>query len=1450
MAELPGRRFDDTKATRKSIYDNVLHAASNLPDYNDGKHIVRLKDVSYHGPEHFSIKEQKQAILENRTLGRKLKGTWQLLDAPTGQVKEEKSGTIAAVPHMTDRGTFIHNGSEYILRNQIRLKPGIYTRVKGNGEIEAHTNVMSGQGISHRHFLNPETGVFYSRVGQAKIPLMPLLRSLGASDKQLREAWGPEIMAANVPEDNPVLLNKYQERLLTAKERLGDAGARKASLHAALDRMKLDPEVTRRTLGRPHDHVSLDSILDTTKKLLAVSRGESDVDDRDHLAYQTVHGPEDLISERVAKDHAGIRRGISRKASIRGSLNHISANALNKQVHSALLGSLGAPLEETNSAEILDKLNGVTRMGEGGISGTESIPEEARSVSNSHMGFLDPIRTPESFRAGVDLYFSREARKGPDGQMYAPFHNFHTKQTEYKSPRDVADSTVAFTGEMNSKRRRVLAVKGGEIHRVHRGQVDYTVPHFENAFSHLGNMVPFKSASKGQRTAMGSRFLTQALPLTEPESPHVQTGVPDKPGESYESLYGKHVGAVMAPKAGRVQNVDEDGIHVRYEDGTSETHELYNNFPYNRKTFIHQTPTVQPGDTFQPGQALAKSNYTDEHGVTALGKNARVAFTSHDGQNFEDAFVISDSFAKKFTSEHMYQHNLDKTDEHKLGRGAHTALFPGKFNAKQIKTIDEHGVIQKGTRVESGDPLVLASRATEPGKHKVHRRGGKMFQDASLTWDHSTPGIVTDVAHTNKGISVIVKTESPMQVGDKMSGRHGNKGVVKIVPDAHMPHDKDGQPYEVLANPLGVISRTNPSQIIEAVLGKIAERTGKKYRVSDFHDTEDLTRFAQQELAKHGMSDLEDIYDPKTGRKIPNVLTGNQFFMKLGHQAEDKGQGRGAGGGYSAEGAPTKGGKEGSKRISIMDVNALLSHNALGVLKDVSQVRGQRNEDYWLAYMQGHDPPKPGVPEVYKKFMHQLQAAGIHVHSDGTGLNLSAMTNKDVDTLAGDREIRTGDTVDFNKGLTPVSGGLFDPKITGGHRGGNWGKISLHEPMLNPVMETPALKLLGMTKNKFDSVLAGREEIPHHGTGPQAIASALKSINLDKEIALANSAVHGSKKGARDEAIRKLGYLQGAKNTGVHPGEWMLNAAPVLPPIYRPISLLPNSKLPLVADSNYLYKALIDANDNLKHMHGLVDDVGDERLAVYNALKAVTGLGDPIHPKLVEKNVRGLLSQIFGASPKFGTVQRRLLSTTTDLVGRGVITPNPDMDMDRIGIPEEKAWSVYKNFVVRKLRRRGLPLAEAIRHVEDRTPTATQELHEEMQSRPVIVNRAPVLHRFGIMAFWPHPVKSATVEVSPLVVKGFGADFDGDAVQYHVPVSDDAVSDAVERMLPSRNLISPGDFKTPVHMPTNEYAGGLYSATDPGDGKKRARRFATKDDAIKAFRRGEIDLDTPVEVDT
>lgn len=732
----------------------------------------------------------------------------------------------------------------------------------------------------------------------------------------------------------------------------------------------------------------------------------------------------------------------------------------------------------------------------------------------------------------------------------------------------------------------------------------------------------------------------------------------------------------------------------------------------------------------------------------------------------KNAISISESFANRMTSEHMYKHGHEWEPTDHQGKKAFVSIFPSAFKPEQMKNFDDTGTVKPGTVLNYGDPMILIASERERN-HKSLVRGKSSFRNNSVKWEHHSPGVVTDVLQTAKGPSVLVKAYAPMNVADKLAGRVGDKGVIsRIIPDDQMPKAEDGKPLEVLVNPLGITSRTNPEQVLEAALGKIAAKTGQPYSIPDFGSQDDLVEFGLKELEKHGMKSTETV-TLADGRTVPGVLVGNRWMMKLHHMADDKVQGRGLGS-YTSEGAPAKGGQEGakSKRVGMLEQSALLSHGAVSVISEDMRVKSQASPEYWARYMSGYKPETPKVPWVYEKFVNQLKASGLHVVREGERSHLMALTKPVLDELVGDRELKNADTVDWRT-MKPVAGGLFDETLTGGHGGpsggGNrWSYIKLNKPLPNPVMEEPIRHLLGLTKQQLSDVLAGRQPL-HNKTGPEAISSALDAISVPRELERARQDIASGKRTAKDKAIRRLGYLKSAEKLNMHPRDWMLDKVPVLPPAFRPISVMGPKKLPLISDPNYLYQELFELNKLHKELSGQIPDseLADEQLAVYNAFKAVTGLGDPVGVKNQERGVTGILKTVFGSSPKYGVMNRKLLSGTVDMVGRGVIIPDPDLTLDEAGVPEEAAWDVFAPSVVRRMVRAGVPRMRAVNEVKEKTPFAKDYLTKEVDNGVIVLSRAPTLHRYGTMAFRPKLVQGSAIKLNPLVNKGFGADFDG-----------------------------------------------------------------------------------------
>ena len=1371
----------DIGKLRSRIYDHAFEAVKSLPPVQNSRYKLALENPRWIDPDNVSPAAQKKAFFQGGTLSRRIAGDWVMTDIATNQPVSRKTATVAAVPHLSDRGLFLLNGSHWHLGTQTRLDPGVYPRRQENGEISAYINPKGGR--PHHISLDPAKGLFYFEIGSSRLPLTPILQALGANPDQMREAWGHDILARNSEKKDTAAIAKLFKKLYEDKKPTLGSDERKM-VAEKLQSWGLDPYVTERTIGKGQANYSAEVLLDTTKKLLAISRKEADPVERDDQAFQHILGQEHLFAERI-KNSKPLLNQLLWKMTAKGNLDNLPSGALNQHLLETITGTgLGINAQMTNPAEMLDAVYRVSKMGQGAIGSLDAVPDDSRDVQGTQFGFIDPAVTPESGKIGVDLRYGSGTARSKDGRIYSKFHDVAGKPL-WLSPREVRGKTIAAWEQRDNGEPFVEALKDGKFSLVPRKEVNLWTQPTEYAFSPVTNLIPFKSASPLHRTAMGTRMTTQALPLIGGESPLVASGHPD--GGSFESKYGTHFGAVRASQPGRVMAVTPEAIKVKYQDGTIgdislRVHELYDHAP-GRKTHFTQRPAVKPGDFFDQDHLLATSNYTDNSGRVALGLNARVAWLpARGGKSFEDAFAVSQSFADRMKSDHMAVHGVEEAGV-EFGKNKFKSLFASKYDPKVFENLDDNGVVKPGTKVQPGQPLILAVKKMDAPRTTLVRSPKPIHQDASEIWDHDYPGEVVDVIKTKGGYRVSVKSEVPMQFGDKISGRHGNKGIITIIPDHEMPVGEDGKPFEIIASPYTLASRKNDSQIAEVVLGKIAQKLGKPYEVPDFK-LPDLMQFVREEAAKHKVSPTETVFDPVTGTKIPGVLAGTQYFMKLMHVVEGKIKQRDTGG-YDAFDTPAKGGSTGAKRMALADSFALIAHGANSFLKGSKNVRGQRNENWWEATMSGYTPAMPGETVQYQRFMSSLQASGIHPVQENGKIRLKALTDEQVQHFAGDREIQNPKGLDWSKEGDPFPGGLFDKKIFG-ENFNLWGKMKLHKPMPNPAFEDPIRYTLGLTEKQMRNVIAGKagfvegkfydpETAKEPGTrprgfttGPEAIQAKLKSIDLDKEIEAAHAAIAGNRKTHRDTAIRKLKYLQGAKDQGVHPSQWMWSNVPILPPRFRPVSRLQGSNTELVSDPNYLYQDLFNANKNLQQLDGKLEDLSDEHLAVYDSLKAVTGLGDPINPKTEQKGVKGLLRLLLAESPKWSIPQHKLLSSPVDLVGRSTIAPDSSLDMDEIGIPEDMAFTTYSRFAIQRLVKSGMSPVEASRAIENKSTEARQAVLKEMETRPLSYHRAPVLHQFGHIGAWPKLIKGNVIKLSPFVYKGLGGDNDGDKQNAHV----------------------------------------------------------------------------------
>lgn len=761
----PSIAFDDHDSERAEIFSAPEQALASVFPMENERYRLHLKNVHYANTQPYTLHDQKEALLSNHDLSQALKGTWELEDKASGSILERKTTTVARIPYRTERGTFIRNGAEYTVSRQSRLKPGAYTRRKESGELETHFNVERGSGRSFRVMMEPSTGQFKVLAGQASLPLAAVLAKMGVTEKEMHEAWGPGVYQANQKREDPKLSAKLAAHFLAKKD--AEAEQTPELLRGVFERMRLDPRVTRYTLGEEIDRVSPAAILKATSKLMAVNRGEADTDDRDALGFQTLHSTADFLREKFQRDAGGVMRRLLWKITAKGNLSPMAAGALDPHVNALFSSSFANPLEEINPLEILDQQYRVVRLGEGGIPSAEAIPSDSRMVQPSQLGVIDPIRAPESEKVGVDSRTAWGARRR--GNQFVTRLLDRTGQQVEASPEDMMDAVIAFPGEMKDpNKQKVRVMHAGKIRTAGREEVDFTIPSAQSMFSLGANLIPLLNSSKGHRLLMGSKMLTQALPLREGEAPLVQSAMPDDPNDSFERLVGGQMGAVSAKGTGQVIAVTPENVRVHYADGTTHDHQLYNSFPLNRKVFISNTALVQPGQVVQPGQLLAKSNFTNEKGALALGKNLLVAYAPYKG-NYEDAIVVSESAARRLSSEHMYTAALGKQDQAVLDKAKYLGLYPGRFKAQQLQRIGSNGVVKPGTVVQPGDPLILATAERKPtGASNFYRPHRLQPVDKAVTWDHADAGEVTDVRETKDGWKVAVKAYAPAQVGDKM----------------------------------------------------------------------------------------------------------------------------------------------------------------------------------------------------------------------------------------------------------------------------------------------------------------------------------------------------------------------------------------------------------------------------------------------------------------------------------------------------------------------------------------------------------------------------------------------------------------------------------------------------------------------------------------------------------
>ena len=1436
------------------------------------------------------IRSQHKAKLEGKTWAVPVYATMSLRDNVTNKVIEQKRMRLMELPRPTERYSYIVDGQEYQVDNQWQLKPGVYARRTASGDLVSEFNVVGRNRF--KVIFDPVTKQFTVEYKKANLPLYPLIKTMSVSDDALEQAWGKEIFAANKSVKRATTALEQFYKTTTGKPASSKKEAEDLLIHT-MGESKLTPDVTEKTLGKPFGHVTGETLSMATQKLLRVQAGAPE-DDRDSLTFKNLRTVGDYARDVLARVSRPIAQKVQRQLNsprVGGIRDVVKFDVFNEPLRQFFTSSaVSRSASQINPLEMASSAMQTTIMGPGGIRSERGVTNEAKMINPSHVGFLDPINTPEGEKTGVTLRLPLGVKKiGNEARI--PLYNLKTGRVEDVGPDVFATRRVALPDQVEWKDGKPHAISsrvkmigfGNKIEEGKLHEADYLIRHPSQLFNLTSNLIPFLGNNSGGRAGMASRHMEQAISLMRREAPLVQvsSGVSAEGIDTFERVLG-HQTSHRSPVDGIVKKIGKDSIIVTDKKGDDHEVQTYHYYPLNDvKSVLHSTPLVTQGQKVSSGQVLADTNFS-KNGTLALGTNLRVAYVPFKGYNFEDGVVISEAAADKLSSLHLHKHSLDKLDNVILNPKQFDQQHLGVFSPKQFDKLDDKGIIRVGQEVYPGDPLIVAMRPFEvkdrSGLTAMRKHVLGHHTDSSVRWNSEFKGEVVGVHQGPDRITVHVRTMEPMQVGDKLAGRYGNKGIVTMVlPNHEMPHDKSGKPVDVLLNPSGVPGRMNIGQMLETATAKIAEKTGKPYIVKNFDaKTPDYLEKVKSDLKQHGISDTEELFDPLTKKSLGKALAGPQYMLKLVHQVEKKLSVRSgmslpglpATEAYDTNLQPAKGGHAGGQSIGELGLYTMLAHGARANIREMqtwkSEGADQRPEDkrwpsqhtaVWKALQEGTTPPPPQPTFAFHKFTEMLKGAGINIEKKGHSLVLSPLTDKHILAMSKGELKDAGRLVrakaDKTGELRPMPGGLFDEKITGGHGGNNWSHIKLAEPIPNPVFEKAIKSLTGLTQSQFDDVVTGTKgvhptthKIVGAGegiTGGAGIKTLLDRIDVSSELPKARRELRSTSGANVNAALKKVKYLEALHQLELKPSEaYILHNLPIVPPAIRPLTVMQDGNVKY-EDVNGLYAQFAQVNDKLKDpiLRTNLTDKRKESLRTdyYDGIKALIGVG----ALNKERKERGLLEQIHGSQPKEGFFQKTLIARRQDLTMRSTIVPEPALGLDEVGIPREAALTLFRPFVVRQLVLQGgasnpLDAQKVLSdvHKGKDNPLVWSALEHVMEERPVLLKRDPALHKYSIQAFKPRLVHGNAIQIHPLVTGGYNADFDGDTMAMFVPVSHEAVREA-EKMFPSNNIFNEASGKV-MYQPTLESALGLYKLSLVG--KETKHLFSSPEEVTDALRRG------------
>ena len=796
-------------------------------------------------------------------------------------------------------------------------------------------------------------------------------------------------------------------------------------------------------------HVICDDIFSAANYLCCLAHGIGEPDDIDHLGNRRVRSVGELLQNQFRIGFSRMERVIRERMTLQ-DLDIVTPQSLIniRPVTAAIKEFFGSSplsqfMDQTNPLAELTHKRRISALGPGGLT-RERANFDVRDVHYSHYARLCPIETPEGPNIGLINYLSSYARVNEYGFLITPYRRIDketgvvTKEVVYMTA-DVEDQYIMAmaTEPLDEQGRlinkRVTCRHRDEIIDVDREKVDFMDVSPRMMISIATAMIPFLENDDANRALMGANMQRQAVPLMTTQQPIVATGI------EHRCAVDSGV-VVLAEGEGTVTRVSADSITVRYDSGESKDYKLIKFSRSNQGTCFNQRPIVKVGERVKEGDVIADGPSTSQ-GEISLGKNVLVGFTTWEGYNYEDAVLLNERLVMDdvYTSIHVEEYECDARDT-KLGPEEITRDIPG-VGDDALKYLDERGIICVGAEVRSGD--ILVGKVTPKGEtdltaeerllRAIFGEKAREVRDTSLKVPHGESGIIVDVKvftrengdemspGVNQVVRVYIAQKRKISVGDKMAGRHGNKGVVsRILPREDMPYLPDGTPLDIVLNPLGVPSRMNIGQVLEVHLGYAAQALGWKVATPIFNGANETA--IRETLREAGLREdgKSVLYDGRTGEKFDNDVTvGWVYFLKLHHLVDDKIHARSTGP-YSIVTQQPLGGKAqfGGQRFGEMEVWALEAYGAAHTLQEILTVKSDDVTGRVRTYesiVKGHNIPQPGVPESFKVLVKELQSLCLDIKVlDKDGQEIELKEDDEDDYIPGMRDDYRASEEDFS----------------------------------------------------------------------------------------------------------------------------------------------------------------------------------------------------------------------------------------------------------------------------------------------------------------------------------------------------------------------------------------------------------------------------------------------------